>query len=950
MTILRSVTGKSPSSIQVLEDSGLPFGFTLSPFGSRSELTDEKDSTFPSASNVFVQCTHCGCHLNPYSPYMNSKSVLCNLCGTIYSTDFESQYFDTKERQPVEFASFRGEERKRLERDFYAHSTERECSNTIHEQSLPCMTVMDRNTKQMQEIYALPCDLCPPLLAIFIDGSSTDKQYYKYISSCLNKLIQNESKHGRFKGTRIGIFIMTNGGGLSVFDLSKIGGHLKQCWTPEIPLELNKRHPHASKVQTNTEYEVVPLSAFMNPQDVFVPLDSDVSKACVENVLREIADSRIVIEQACQRENSNINLTSVRGVSLGSSIQYFLEFMETVGYHPGEMQLQELTEKQASKIADEKFCYAGGKIMCFLADTPIEIGPIELNRGGKIGLGGFGGSCAVQGKRFHQKVHDLNPSQNQGVNEKDIEAGVVREMSNGTSTSSNSSSWKDDQLPSTLYKDVDEFYSFLGTSCGYDAFSVELFGLTKEENTEDKEQYFGMPLLRLLSDRSGGCGPLIVMYNTDLNDSLLMKELIARSPWSSPLAFGGILRMRLPSSLQIYDSSSQKRRMKISNLSEFYEGKMHGSIATHNSDNEVYVLGTCDKSNTIAFELDICSKSGRLDESIFVDGRGDMILSPSIQSCFAYTSIVECCGRWVTVRRLRVLTEDLDITDNVESIMSSLDPEVLAVNLYHSFYEHGLQNGLASIEKLATDWLVSALLCCYKSAESEDIMQRKFGIRSKNRLSSERLLSSSNRHLSNEEILLAQGHNDFQILPLLVFCLIQCDALRPSQGSYCPSYDSRAAAVSSMRIMSPGCLSRCIAPRLDVWYDINSVNGEESTYESVNMSMIDLRQTIDDSKYNGSVPFLLIDCSWFVGVLNCHHLINSESSSASNEFVPSVLIQAAEDSKNSYRVAPTLAVDTSFIKSFLEDMMIEDSVTATRLTFNDWRRKVSEIVMEYLRD
>jgi hypothetical protein len=158
-----------------------------------------------------------------------------------------------------------------------------------------------------------------------------------------------------------------------------------------------------------------------------------------------------------------------------------------------------------------------------------------------------------------------------------------------------------------------------------------------------------------------------------------MKELIARSPWSRPLAFGGILRIRLPSSLQIYDSSSQKRMMKISNVSKFYEGKMHGSIATHNSDNEIYVLGTCDKMNTISFELDICSKSGRLDESIFLDGRGDMILSPSIQSCFAYTSIVEFCGRWVTVRRLRVLTEDLDITDNVESIMSSLDPEVLAV-------------------------------------------------------------------------------------------------------------------------------------------------------------------------------------------------------------------------------------------------------------------------------
>jgi hypothetical protein len=419
----------------------------------------------------------------------------------------------------------------------------------------------------------------------------------------------------------------------------------------------------------------------MSPQDIFVSLDTDVSRACVENVLREIADSSIMIEQACQRENSNTNPTSVRGVSLGSSIQYFLEFMETVGYHPGEMQLQELTEDPSPKFADAKFCYAGGKIMCFLADAPHEIGPLELDRRGNIGLGGFGGSCAVPGKRFQQNLDEINTSQNQVANENDIEAGVRGEIS------SNANTFNNDQLPPTLYKDVEEFYSFLGTSCGYNAFSVELFALSNHENTKGKEKYFGIPLLRLLSDRSGGCGPLIVMYNTDLESDLLTKELISRSPWSRPLAFGGILRIRLPSSLKIYDSTSQRKILKnsVSNYSKFYEGKIHGSITEHGSDDEIYVLGTCDESKTVSFDLEICSNSGRLDETTFVDGRGDMLLSPSIQSCFAYTSIVEYRGSWVTVRRLRVFTKDLDITDDVESIMSSLDPEVLAVVSFYCF-------------------------------------------------------------------------------------------------------------------------------------------------------------------------------------------------------------------------------------------------------------------------
>lgn len=237
-------------------------------------------------------------------------------------------------------------------------------------------------------------------------------------------------------------------------------------------------------------------------------------------------------------------------------------------------------------------------------------------------------------------------------------------------------------------------------------------------------------------------------------------------------------------------------------------------------------------------------------------------------------------------------------------------------------------------------------------------MQRKFGIRSKVPVSSERLLSSSSGHLSNEEVLLAQGHNEFQTLPLLIFCLIQCDALRPSQGSFCPSYDSRAAAISNLRIMSPSCLSRCIAPRLDLWFDNKSNNSEDSRFESVNMSMIDLRHAIDehlssslgDAKSNGSAPFLLVDCPSFVGIFDCQQQIISESST----LVPSAIVQAAGDAQNSYRVAQTLfqpkELDSLFNASFLEDMMLEDSITNTLLTFKEWKRKVSEIVFEYVKD
>lgn len=721
MTVVKGVTEKSPSSIQVLEDSGLPFGFIIQPFASLYETENlssnstsklELDSYAHPKSSLCIKCTHCGSHLNPSAPFLSSTNVLCNFCGQIYSTDWYSQYDTHKQndkRKKNQSNASENESMFMYKKEYHSRWDNKkgngiiECMDDLHQQSLPLFTIKDFKSKQLEDIYVLPSNLCPPLLAIFIDGTSTDTNYYKHISSCLSSLIVTNDDHTPdFKGTRIGIFIMTKCGGLSIFDLSKLGGHLKQCWTPKTPLKPNLNYPNQGSTKlsqnNNVSYNVAPLSHFMTPQDVFAPLDSDFSRDCVENALRELADSSIIIDQACQRRSDDTNFDT-DGICLGSTLQYFIEFMDEVGYHPGELQLQNLMDLEESKDASNKFCYAGGKIMCFLANRPYEIGSsVALDRCGRIGTGGFGGSCYEIGKRFCQKPDENNMTlqENHGIINGDIEAGSIKQ--NSPTTKTTFALQEDDKLPITRYNEVDDFYSILGTSLASNAFGLELFAISKQETSQQGEKYFGLPLLRILSDRSGGCGPIIVSYDAETISETLQGEVVARSPWARPLAYGGILRIRLPSSLKIVNGFGTNSFLKSNlKMSKHYERKIRGSISTHSDETDFFMMGNCDDMHTLSYDLEICSKTGRLDDGIFVDGRGEMVLAPSIQTSFVFTSVVKRNDTWVTVRMLRVLTLNLQLTESVESLISSLDPEVLIVVSFFLRFELIAQEGLSQI-------------------------------------------------------------------------------------------------------------------------------------------------------------------------------------------------------------------------------------------------------------
>lgn len=161
---------------------------------------------------------------------------------------------------------------------------------------------------------------------------------------------------------------------------------------------------------------------------------------------------------------------------------------------------------------------------------------------------------------------------------------------------------------------------------------------------------------------------------------------------SRATAFGSILRIRLSPSLCIDTSIDQSIKKSVKKNKKYAINQfekyavtngMYGSVTSSTFDDEVFLIGACDQSHSLSFDVKIKSQSGDVESYVTVDGTTDYRLIPCIQTCFAYTSVVKNKDQWVTVRRLRVSTLELQLTDNTESLTSTLDPEALVVVSFH---------------------------------------------------------------------------------------------------------------------------------------------------------------------------------------------------------------------------------------------------------------------------
>ena len=537
MTRIYPITKIAPVSPEVHEKSCLPFGFVIQPYANFKSGQDHRQSntnnnngkaeakTTPIKSYLIARCDQCKAPLNPSSHFISEWTVICPFCGVHFNVDYDSQLKNNNESSYK--VNYPSRKQKYMERMSSRYGRLIERRQRIIECELPLLAVSGsssgKKTNQCNEIFSLPVSMCPPLLTMIIDGTSKDPTYYNRVCSSLQTILS--SSNTDFKGRRMGIFVMGSEGSLSVFDLKSPNAHLKHAWVEFPSLQPNpkfKRHQIHHDPRRNS---IIPLSDILDIENIYVPLDSDYSRSCIESAIRLLADST-VLNQICAQSESDI----VGETYLGSTIRYILDNFDDVAYHPGMYQ-SELTKNNddfdiSEDPAVHKFLYSGGKLVCFLAGPPKEIGTTRFDIG-RVGSGGFGGYCSELGNRFLESSDQYSRADLNESTVDDIESGSQSKHGDRSSTEDNN---LEEKIPQTAYSNVDEYYQNLGLDCAYYAHSVELFGLVDESlNGGGEGTHFGFPYLRLLSDRSGGCGPIVISLSQGTQDTILEKEILARS-------------------------------------------------------------------------------------------------------------------------------------------------------------------------------------------------------------------------------------------------------------------------------------------------------------------------------------------------------------------------------------------------------------------------------------
>lgn len=620
---------------------------------------------------------------------------------------------------------------------------------------------------------------------------------------------------------------------------------------------------------------------------------------------------------------------NTKGVPLSATLQVILDSMQSTS-HPGNNR-----NKNVPK-------YAGGRILCILGgQAPVEVKSRRRVPSGETGSGGFGGSCATVGKRYTR-------TSNNTIHPRSASNGDP-ELGGGTSNRMDSLSHFDEtDMTATnlskLYRNTSAelYYSEIGQQCAYAAFGVDVLVLSSNKNTD-----VGIPFLRQLADCSGAPGPILC---TDAHK--FEQQVSSRTPWKNDTVFGGKLRIRTSPGFSVDSTEVEGTGDEGPQLAPLYSSAGVMGPATSSDDDGLWLLGSCDTHTALTVDF-VMKKS--VPDRVYVDGMGDVPIKHAIQTCFAFTCIEkQDDGSLVTVRRMKIASLHLPLAHDTESLYATLDPEALAVTLFHKLTIASLQDGLVQTHDIGQQWLHSLLSCVYKSAEKEDELQKEQISRGLDNMNpvfypQERLLNG-NGELSAEDVLLGQGHDRVSTVPFMVFALLQCDALRPSMGSYQPSIDARSAASAQMYSMLPSVLARCIAPRLELWSSNDAEN--EPITEDLDLNLERVGMHVMEHRQTGSADSLLlfVDSPREIVVYDSRH-IQPNVSETSKAAISKGLERCIEIAIKTYRIAPPVAyelsLDSSFAISRFKDILVEDSQTIQGLpNFMQWKQDVAAMVQE----
>jgi hypothetical protein len=254
------------------------------------------------------------------------------------------------------------------------------------------------------------------------------------------------------------------------------------------------------------------------------------------------------------------------------------------------------------------------------------------------------------------------------------------------------------------------------------------------------------------------------------------------------------------------------------------------------------------------------------------------------------------------------------------------------------------------VKYYATNWIFNVLQCCYESAQATYRRREKGQYNTQHFHPDIRLLhvnDDSGSKYSNEEILLAQGHATLHLTTLLTFCLIQCDALRPSvEGNFHPTIDSQTAAAANLHSMSPSILSRNIAPRLEMWQGSTHSDINEPLRENLTMSLYSIIEEGSKIHDTGIRPILFLDSPQQIILLDSTNLCGVNGEVYRDEQIPLVLKKTVHEAAKSYRVVPPLCYcvtkkqmehGSDYALNMLKNGLIEDSILSRSSNkYKDW--------------
>eukprot|EP00980_Cylindrotheca_fusiformis_P008120 scaffold1727_cov133-Cylindrotheca_fusiformis.AAC.23 len=810
---IRPISRRFPNSRALWDETNLPMCAILTPYPpSSTDNEDGDDDDLGLRLCDLLRCLKCGAPhptTDTYGEMEDQDTIVCYLCGDHSSSELEEQ---KKVRSNDGMDDM-------IHVDWpYRNGTKRD-------------TIVQLPLFNQKECFDASAKACPPVWWIVLDGSMPQSSpYWKTVTECLQNILipQDESDDKLQELARtppeyvhIGL-ILASHDILSTWDLSSPVP--KVCHFPMAAATGN------SKDTKNYSTDNIAVDLSLAPMDAM-------HKPCIQAALRAVGDNP-----------SAKNSETTAGMALGATMETILEFMEQAK-HPGDSFVAEKESKGTPALQ-----YAGGKITCLLGRPPLEIQALPVESQPSFGAGGIAGA-----------IHDPLDSKKFT----DAEDGDNKEDSSEL-TPSNLAKYCEPLEP------TEDVFDIIGTRCAHAALGIDIIVVepqsrkAKEESTKDKSAknrqrsdnlflrpFYGIPLLRVLSDTSGAPGPILVSSVNDLTN-----QVWARTPWQLGVAFATEVRVRATPGWSVEDSPVEPLKNTSHQLAVFLSsaGVSGPAIATNNN---FYLLGTCDNhtSVTLDFQVTHPTRKINLEQKLFGVRRQvgpRFILKPVIQTCIAYTCIEKDYeGKDVVVRKMRVSCCPMPMVTDVESIYNALDPEALVAALFQKLSLNVYEEGLESTQQVGIDWLKSLLVCVYQSAlnKVENEGRKKVGLpsgyndddnvpfdasdrilmstsREVMTLSSKKKSEGRTKELEVDDVLLGLGHDRIASMSLIVFALLQSDALRPSSNV---SVDARCAAIAQMASMTPQDLVKCVAPSLSLWSSLR----DECIVESIDLSLLE---------------------------------------------------------------------------------------------------------------